>query len=464
MLRYVMMAVLAGFHVAASAQIRLPDVLSDNMVLQRNDSALLWGWAAPGEKVRIKASWKSTPDSAVATGNSVWKVKIKTPEGGGPYTISLRGRNAIELKNILIGEVWICSGQSNMEWSGNHGLPDIKAELATCADDQLRFFQVPKITSDHPQDDVPGVWTSCDSNTLKPFSAVAYFFGKELRKKLGVPVALINSSWGGTPAEVWTPAELVTGAPALAAAAAKQGVANYRPHEPGKTYNAMIAPLTNYRIAGAIWYQGESNAHTASTYQPLMETMIGAWRKAWNIDFPFYYVQIAPFKHGPGTLRGSLLRESQSQTLSYPKTGMAVITDLVDDTTNIHPINKHDVGLRLAKIALGDHYGKKEGEFRSPSYDRMEKKNNQIVLYFKHADNGLELKNGKAKEWYIAGADRKFVPADVKVKGNTVTVSAKGIAEPEAVRFSFNNAAIGNIFSKEGLPLDPFRTDSWPEQ
>lgn len=464
MLRYFMMTVLAGFHVAASAQVRLPDVLSDNMVLQRNDSAVLWGWASPGEKVRISASWKSTPDSAVTTANSVWSVKVKTPDAGGPYTITLRGRNTITLKNILIGEVWLCSGQSNMEWSGNHGLPDIKAELPTCADDQLRFFQVPKITSDYPQDNLPGVWTSCDSNTLKPFSAVGYYFGKALRKKLGVPVALINSSWGGTPAEVWTPAELVTGVPQLAEAAAKQGVTNYRPHVPGKTYNAMIAPLTKFRIAGAIWYQGESNAHTANTYQALMETMIGSWRKAWGIDFPFYYVQIAPFKHGPGTLRGSLLRESQLQTLSYPKTGMAVITDLVDDTTNIHPINKHDVGLRLANLALGDHYGQQVAAFKSPLYERMERKNNQIVLYFKHADNGLQLKGGAAKEWYIAGADKKFVPADVKVKGNTVTVSAKGVQQPEAVRFSFNNAAIGNIFNKEGLPVSPFRTDSWPEQ
>lgn len=464
MLRYFMMTVLATFHVAASAQVRLPNVLSDNMVLQRNDSALLWGWSSPGEKIMIQASWKSTPDSAFASGNSVWSTKIKTPDAGGPHTITFRGWNTITLKNILIGEVWVCSGQSNMEWSGNHGLPDIKAELPTCADDQLRFFQVPKITSDHPQDDVPGKWTSCDSNTLRPFSAVGYFFGKELRKKLGVPVGLINSSWGGTPAEVWTPAELVSGAPQLAEAAAKLNPTNWWPHLPGKTFNAMIAPLTKFRIAGAIWYQGESNAATASTYKPLMQTMINAWRNTWGIDFPFYYVQIAPFKHGPGTLRGSLLREAQSQTQSFPKTGMAVITDLVSDTNNIHPINKHDVGLRLANMALGDHYGQKVTAYQSPAFERMEKKNDQIVLYFKHADNGLVLKDGVAKEWYIAGADKKFVPADVKVKGNTVTVSAKGIAQPEAVRFSFNNAAIGNIFSKEGLPVDPFRTDNWLER
>lgn len=463
MLRYFIMTVLAGFHVVASAQVRLPDVLSDNMVLQRNDTATLWGWASPGEKIMVRTGWKSTPDSAVATANAIWSVKIKTPEAGGPYTITLRGSNTIELKNILIGEVWLCSGQSNMEWSGNHGLPDIKAELPVCADDQLRFFQVRKTTSDHPQDYVPGRWTSCDSNTLKPFSAVGYFFGKELRKKLGVPVALINSSWGGTPAEVWTPAELVTGVPELAAAAAKLNANPWWPVVAGKTFNAMIAPLTNFRIAGAIWYQGESNAATASTYKPLMETLIGAWRKAWGTDFPFYYVQIAPFKHGPGTLRGSLLREAQTQTLSYPKTAMAVITDLVADTNNIHPINKHDVGLRLANLALGDHYGQKVTAFKSPVYDHMEAKNNQIVIHFKHADNGLVLK-GAAKEWYIAGADRKFVPADVKIKGNTVIVYGKGIAQPEAVRFSFNNAAIGNIFSKEGLPVGPFRTDSWPEQ
>ena len=323
------------------------------MVLQQNDSVMLWGWAAPGEKIRITTTWSSAVDSAVTTRDAKWQRKIKTPAAGGPFEITLQGRTTVKLKNVLIGEVWVCSGQSNMEWSGNHGLKDIKAELPSCADNNIRFFHVPKTTAAYPQDDVKATWTACDSNTLKSFSAVAYFFGKKLKKELNVPVGLINSSWGGTPAEVWTPAELVQGDEKLKSAAAKLAPSNGWPFTPGSSYNAMIAPLTPFRVAGAIWYQGESNVNTAYGYTQLFNTMIGSWRKAWGYDFPFYYVQIAPFRYAPGQ-KAALLREAQTASLQYPRTGMAVITDLVDDTTNIHPQNKHDVGLRLANWALGD--------------------------------------------------------------------------------------------------------------
>ena len=444
------------------AQLRLPNVLSSNMVLQRNATVKFWGWASPGEKIKVRLPWTSKVDTAVTTRDASWSLSVQTPAAGGPYTIVLEGNTIVKLENVLIGEVWVCSGQSNMEWSGNHGLKDVKAELPQCANNNIRFFQVPKTTAAYPQDDVQASWTACDSNTLKGFSAVAYFFGKKLQQELGVPVGLINSSWGGTPAEVWTPGQLVQADERLNAAAAKLTPSNWWPHAPGNTYNAMISPLTQYRVAGAIWYQGESNVSTAATYNQLFTTMIGSWRKAWGYDFPFYYVQIAPFRYGNG-LKAAYLREAQTATLQYPHTGMAVITDLVDDTTNIHPQNKHDVGYRLANWALGDAYGKQGIRYKSPVYEKMEQQKGKIVVYFNNAEGGLKTSGGKPSQFFIAGADKQFVPADVKLEGNKAVISAKTVKQPEAVRFSFSNTGVGNVFNTAGLPLSPFRTDNWTE-
>lgn len=449
-------------HIGAFAQLRLPALLSSNMVLQQNATVKLWGWAGPGEKIRIHIPWSNKVDSVVTSRDAAWSLDVQTPAAGGPYTITIEGRTTLKLENVLIGEVWVCSGQSNMEWSGNHGLKDIKAELPVCVDNNIRFFQVPKTTSAYPQDDVKATWAACDSNTLKSFSAVAYFFGKTLKKNMNVPIGLINTSWGGTAAEVWTPAAVVENDEALKAAAAKLSPSNGWPYTPGYSYNAMISPLVPYRIAGAIWYQGESNVSTANTYTKLFNIMIGSWRKAWGYDFPFYYVQIAPYRYGPG-INGALLREAQTATLQYPRTGMAVITDLVDDTTNIHPQNKHDVGARLANWALGDTYGKQGLVYKSPVYEKMEQQKGKIVLYFTNAEGGLKTSSGKPAQFFIAGADHQFVPADVKLDGNKAIVSARSVKQPEAVRFGFTNSGIGNVFNAGGLPLNPFRTDNWEE-
>lgn len=442
-------------------EVRLPSVISSNMVLQQNASVRLWGWAAPNEKIKVHLPWSNTVDSTVASGNANWSINIKTPAAGGPYTITIHGRNIIKLENVMIGEVWVCSGQSNMEWNGNMKLKDILEELPVAKNPNIRLFHITKTTSTTPQDNCPGEWKVCDSASLHSFSAVGYFFGKKLQKDLNVPIGLINTSWGGTPAEVWTPEALISNDATLKAAATRQGANNGRPHLPGYTYNAMIAPITQYAIAGAIWYQGESNAGTSASYTQLMSTMIGAWRKAWGNEFPFYFVQIAPYRYG-ANLNGALLREAQTATLSVPRTGMAVITDLVDDTTNIHPQNKHDVGLRLANIALTENYKKTGIVAQSPLYDRMEKNGSKIVIHFKNADGGLKVKGSKkASEFYIAGEDHVFVPAEVKVDGDKVIVSAKGVKQPEAVRFGFTNTAMGNLFNSAGLPVGPFRTDNW---
>ncbi|MGZ8511537.1 MAG: sialate O-acetylesterase, partial [Chitinophagaceae bacterium] len=290
---------------------------------------------------------------------------------------------------------------------------------------------------------------------------IGYFFGKKLQQYLNVPVGLINASWGGTPAEVWTPGNLVYNDAELKTASASQNKSPWWPVTPGIVYNAMIAPLTNFTIAGTIWYQGEGNTGTAVSYNKLFTTMIGAWRDAWQKEFPFYYVQIAPFKYGSKNI-GALLREQQTETLSYPKTGMVVITDLVDDITDIHPKNKIDVAKRLADLALAETYNQKVAAYKSPLFKTTEINNSKAALFFDNAPGGFITKgNKKATEFYIAGEDKNFLPADVKLEKDRIIVSNKKIKKPVAVRFAFSNTAISNLFSKEGLPVCPFRTDNW---
>ncbi len=444
----------------AWSNIRLPSVLSKDMVLQQQSKVMLWGWSDPGEKILVTASWNNTVDSTEVTDGAKWKIYINTPPAGGPYNITIRGNNTIVLNNIMIGEVWICSGQSNMEWSSYQNLKQIVDELPNSNNSNIRLFQVRKTTSAFPQDDVPGQWKVCSPESLKGFSAVGYFFGKKLQHDLNVPIGLINASWSGTPAEVWTEAGVVNNDPELKDASHRLTPSKWWPIEPGNAYNAMIAPLTRFAIAGAIWYQGESNTGTAGSYQRLFTSMIGSWRKAWQKEFPFYYVQIAPFDYGAIPV-GALLREQQSKSLALPNTGMVVITDLVDDIKDIHPKNKLDVAIRLANWALAETYKKNAGAYKSPTYNKMEVTNGKAILFFDNAPNGFITKNGKATEFYVAGEDREFAPAEVKVEGDRIIVFNKKIKKPVAVRFGFSNTAMPNLFSKEGLPVTPFRTDTW---
>jgi sialate O-acetylesterase len=448
------------------AGVRLPAVLSDNMILQQRSTARLWGWCDPGEKIYVTPSWTSEVDSVKGTRDGNWQLPLSTPAAGGPYTIRIwtgnaaSPDNAIVLKNVLIGEVWVLSGQSNMEMCETWGLPDVQQELPTCYNSNIHFFHVPRTTSLHPQDDVKAQWTECDSNTLKSFSAAGYFFAKKLNKDLNVPVGLIEAAWGGTPAEVWTPADLVNGDSTLKADAAIQHPANGWPYLPGYCYNGMIAPLTSFTIAGALWYQGEANVGAPNNYARLLETMIGSWRKAWNSNFPFYYVQIAPFTYG-GKNQGALLREQEGTVQTFGNTGMVVISDLVTDTTNVHPKDKHDVGIRLANWALAATYHQPGIVYKSPWYLGMESKGDRIVISVADAPNGLVVKGGGVRTLYIAGDDKVWYPAEGKIEGSRLTVFSREVKKPVAVRYQFSDAGIGNLFSKEGLPVAPFRTDSW---
>jgi sialate O-acetylesterase len=450
------------FCTGIKAQIILPSIFGDNMVLQQKSDAAIWGWGDPGTEIRLTTSWDTTTYKAICQNSAKWGMNIKTPGAGGPYTIQIKGSNEITLKNIMIGEVWICSGQSNMEWSAAQGFDNSENEVKNANYPFIRLFHVKKTSSESRQENCFGKWSVCTPESMKSFSAIAYCFGKLLYDSLKIPVGLINASWGGTPAEVWVRKDHITSDPLLWSNAPKQNVAQWWTSAPGEAYNTMISPLIPYDIAGCIWYQGESNVATANGYKRLFTTLIQTWRNEFGKQFPFYFVQIAPHEYSKPTGRASaFLREAQTQTLDVPGTGMIVITDLVDNVKNIHPRNKPDVGKRLAYLALSGTYGITGITYKYPMYKSMKIEKEKIRIIFTHSEKGLISKNGEPTCFEIAGDDQRFVPAHAKIEKGTVVVWANHIKKPVAVRFSFTNAAISNLFSKEGLPVCPFRTDNW---
>jgi len=443
--------------------IRLPAVIGSHMVLQQKSEVRIWGWCDVSEQVKLKANWDTSTYTTTGSTSAKWEIKISTPDAGGPYQIAIQGNNRIILDDVLIGEVWICSGQSNMEMSMGWGLP-YKDEAANATDKNIRFFNIPRTTADYPQDDARAEWVVCNPEDMKKFSAVAYFFGKSLRQNLDVPVGLIEAAWGGTPAEAWTPIDAINSNSVVKEAAAKLSPVPWGPVVPAAIYNAMIYPVTKYSITGAIWYQGEANVKGASTYSDLLTTLINSWRKSWQKDFPFYYVQIAPYAGYGDSSSSAFLREAQTKTLTTPKTGMVVITDLVDNISDIHPKMKKEVADRLANYALAETYGKKDIVYKSPLYRGMRIEKDKVLVFFDNAEKGLMSRGDTLSEFYIAGTDKNFVPANAKINKNSVIVWSKTVKVPAAVRFAFRNGAQPNLFSKEGLPVNPFRTDDWDVQ
>lgn len=442
------------------ANITLPAVIGSNMVLQQQSSTKFWGWGNPGEKVFVSPSWKVGTDSTITDGNGKWQLNLQTPNAGGPYTITIKADNTIVLDNVLIGEVWVCSGQSNMEFNYNWGLEHQEQDTTSTSNNNIRFFNISRTTALYPQENCRAQWIVCDSNSWKSFSAVGYYFGRQLQKQLNVPIGLISACWSGTPAEAWTPLPIINADTILKQAAAKQTISPWWPTLPGLAYNAMIAPVTPFSIAGAIWYQGESNTSSPNTYSALLQSMISSWRDQWHKTFPFYLVQIAPYKYGNKNV-AALLKEQQLKATALPNTGIIVIDDLVKDVNDIHPKNKYDVGIRLANLALNDTYHKDvKGKF--PVYSSLEVKTAKAYIHFSNLYNGLQVKGKKVTELFIAGADGIFYPAESKLENDKLVVWNKKVKEPVYVRYAFSNTAIGNLFCKEGLPVVPFRTDNLP--
>jgi len=493
---------------AKTAEVRLPSVLSDHMVIQRGMDVPVWGWTEPGAKVTVQMGAHKRVTTATPEGKFL--VHLPPMEAGGPYTLTVTSANTVWVKDILVGELWICSGQSNMAFA-LRGVANAEKEIADAKYPRMRLFTVGRTPATEPQDDCKGTWAACTPQTAAGFSAVAYFFGRDLLKHLDVPIGLINTSWGGTPSEAWTSPETVKkvaafkpiverwqqqiatyadqlkkweenkdallakwkDAAAKAKAAGKKPPRKPRapadptlnPHRPSVLYNGMIAPLLPLRIAGAIWYQGESNASRAYQYRTIFPAMIEDWRAHWGEgDFPFLFVQLANFmkpKVEPGESAWAELREAQSMALRLPKTGQAVIID-IGEAGNIHPKNKQDVGKRLALAARAIAYGEKI-TYSGPMYRSMTVEDGKIRLTFDHVDGGLVAKGGGAlKGFAIAGSDKKFVWADATIDGDTVVVSSTKVKDPVAVRYDWADNPDGNLYNKADLPASPFRTDDWP--
>ncbi len=489
----------------AHAELKLPAIFTDHMVLQQGQQNRVWGWAGVGEKVTVSIHGQSQSTTAGADGR--WIVTLEPLPVGGPHTLQVNDR---KIEDVLVGEVWVCSGQSNMQWSINASNdPDLEKLAANYP--KIRLISLPHVGTQEPQSDFKGAWQVCSPESVANFSAVGYFFGRQLHQTLDVPVGLINNAWGGSSCEAWVrrdllkaneeaygplmarweeleqrasdPAEIAKIEAAIkewriAAEAAKaekkpipaqpqdirQQMGNQ--HRPANLYNGMIKPILGYGIRGAIWYQGESNAGRAYQYRELFPLMIQNWRDDWGQgDFPFYWVQLADYKAEqtlPGDSDWAELREAQTMTMAkLPKTGEAVIID-IGEGKDIHPKNKQDVGRRLARWALANEYGVSIAH-RSPRYKSMQVEGNKVTLTFDHVNGFRTFDVAEAVGFTIAGEDRQWYWAEGKVTGaNTIEVFATAVPKPVAVRYAWADNPVCNVFSNEGLPLTPFRTDDWP--
>jgi sialate O-acetylesterase len=455
------LAILLAISTTMFAKITLPSVFADNMVLQQKSNVAIWGWSDPGETVKIVVSWNSKDTVKIKADNSSkWTTSIQTIGAGGPYSIQIFGSSKVELQNVMLGEVWICSGQSNMEWSANSKIINGDEEVAKANHQNIRIFNVQKIGSEFPQLNCNATWTVCTPETMRATSAVGYFFARELQQKLNVPVGIIVSAWGGTPAEVWIEKSRIENDPVLNKAKYNEHF-DWWPGSPGTLYNSMIAPFVPFGIAGAIWYQGESNCGNYPIYSTLMKTLIENWRTDFKKDFPFYFVQIAPYTYGEKGTSEYIREQQEMAAQKIPNTGMVVISDLVDNIKDIHPKDKLNVGKRLANYALAETYKQNIGAYKSPAFESMKIEKDKVRLNFSNIATGLKCSAKTPERFLVAGEDKNFVAATAKMDGNTIVISSKLVKSPVAVRFCFDDTTMPDVFSSEGLPLAPFRTDKW---
>lgn len=501
------------------AEVKLPVIFSDHMVLQRGEPVAIWGTAAPSESVKVTFGNQTLETQAGADGK--WKVTLAAmKEEAKPADLVIAGKNTLTIKDVLVGEVWVCSGQSNMQWTVAQAANPEK-EIASAKFPSIRMFNLDREVSAQPKDDCKGKWLETNPENAGQFSAVGYFFGRHLHQVLNVPIGLINTSWGGTRVEAWTSNEALSERPCArdmlqdwATAKAKYNAEsaakvfeqqktawqsqvkeiqernaklkpgdakennppaprpadnpNATPHHPSVLYNAMIAPIIPFGIKGAIWYQGESNQKRAVQYQELLPTMINDWRKRWNDEFSFYIVQLANFGNGkPITTEAGMddtwaeLQEAQALTAqTLPKCGMAVINDIGDEK-DIHPKNKQEVGRRLALIALAQDYGKKDIVHSGPVLKSNKVTKGKVRVQFDHVGGGLKTRDGKAPgSFQILGTDQKWHWAKAAIEGNEVVVWSDSVKQPAGVRYAWAAWPVGaNLINKEGLPVSCFRTD-----
>ena len=461
----------------AQADVTLPSIIGDGMVLQQQMATPIWGWADPGENITV--SFEQQSKSATADANGKWMIKLDPIKANSEgQKLEIKGNNTITLQEVLVGEVWICSGQSNMEWSVGNSL-NAKEEIAAADFPMIHLFNVPgHTTSDKPQEKCPGQWAVCSPQSVSGFSAVGYFFGRRLNRELNVPIGLIGSNWGGTRIEPWVSLDGFRSVPELSKQAAEveklwsEG-GKVGSGTPSAIYNAMINPLAPYAMRGGIWYQGESNGNEGISYHHKKTALINGWRKLFNPDLAFYWVQLADFRESNEKPEGgdgwAKLRDAQRTSLNIDNTGMAVIHD-IGNAKDIHPRNKQDVGWRLSQWALNQNYGRDDLVPAGPLYKSHMVENNTIRLTFDHVGKGLmvgkkeglapttEDKGGTLGRFAVSGDDKIWHWGDAVIDGENVVVSSKDVPKPVAVRYGYTmNPRGANLYNKDGIPASPFR-------
>ena len=462
-----------GQTTAAQQKLKLPALVSDNMVIQQSAEIHIWGWAEKNKTVEIIPSWTNTLVTVNSDGDGKWKTTIKTPTAGGPYTIRLKSKEeSITLKNVMVGEVWLASGQSNMEMpikgyasepiNGNNEL------ILHSKNPNIRMFTVKRNSSPQPVEDCVGAWKESSPENTPDFSAVAYVFAQKLNRVLDIPVGIIHSSWGGTPVEAWTPKEAME----RAVTAEEKSTFRYNSVEnkreqdaPSQLFNGMIHPLLNYNIKGVIWYQGESNRNHPGVYQKTFPLMIQNWRQLWyNKKMPFYYVQIAPYGRYSGEVNSALLRETQLKTMDLlDHVGMAVTLD-IGENQSIHPAEKIKVGERLSYWALAKDYDIQGIQFSGPVYKSHEVDGDKIMISFDYASMGLSTYGQPLNNFEIAGTDGIYHPAKAKIwRNGTLEVFSEKVKDPKEVRYGWQNFLKGSLFNTYGLPASSFRSDHWED-
>ncbi len=504
------------FGQSALAEVRLPKVFSSHMVLQQEKPLIIWGWAQPNETITVQLSSESQQVQANERGE--WKATLTAMKAGGPYTLTVSGSSEVRFEDVMVGEVWLCSGQSNMEM-GIGMVNDAQEEIAAANHPEIRLLKVARKWTPLPQDDIEGTWKVCSPKTVAEagwggFSAASYFFGRELQKKLGVTVGLIDASWGGTRIESWTPPEGFAAVPALKqeyelvqlgdprsalheqrlgqtldeterwVAAARKSQAEHAivptmpaypaellpPHDVQNAtalYNGSIHPLHPFALRGTIWYQGESNLGDGMLYAERMKALVNGWRAVWGEgDFPFYFVQIAPYNYGGDPEKMGIFWEGQTlAALEIPNAGMAVIND-IGNLKDIHPKNKQEVGRRLALLALANTYGQKDVACSGPTFKAMAIEGDKLRLTFENVGTGLASRDGKPLSWFeVIDADEGgFVKADAQIDGTSVVLSSTEVKHPVAMRFAWNMLAEPNLMNVEGLPANSFRAGDMPKR
>lgn len=456
---------IAGILVQLSAEIRLPALFADHMIVQRDATTSLWGKADANKRVTVVTSWNLKRYTTTSDADGNWKLSISTPKAGGPHTIMITDGKPLTLNNVMSGEVWLCSGQSNMEMTmkgySSQPVEGSAMDILKSGNKNIRVFTVAKNHSLSPLDDVKGHWQEAMPVSIRDFSATAYYFGRLLNEVLNVPVGLINSSWGGSQIESWMTREMLSSFPHIAMPVPEEKVSSPN-KKPTYLYQAMIHPLASFTVKGVIWYQGESNLHNYQEYPALFAAMTKGWRTSFNNpEMPFYFCQIAPYNYNPRDNNSALMREAQLKVAqTQPNTGMAVLMD-TGEPRNIHPAKKKEAGERLALQALSKTYALPGISSDSPVFKSIEIKDSVLTVLFDNAPMGVAAPNFESKLFTLAGDDMVFYPAKARISGSKVIVTCDQVKAPVAVRYAFENFVAGDLFGTDGLPVSSFRSDNW---